>query len=137
MIDYLLDTGILVRHLRNDPGYIALTGQLSSEGVLSIASFTRFEILRGMRDYEQERTCDLLDSMESFPMNDQVADLAGELVRVWRKRGITLGEGDVIIAATALSQGLALVTTNARHFPMPELTVWDTDKTGNLNIYQR
>ena len=136
MIDFLLDTGILVRHLRNDPGYIALTSHLSSKGVLSIASFTRFEILRGMRDYEQERTYDLLDSMVSFPMNDQVADLAGKLIRVWRKQGITLGDGDVIIAATAISQELVFVTSNARHFPMPELTVWQADEDGNVSIYE-
>jgi predicted nucleic acid-binding protein len=30
---------------------------------------------------------------------------------------------DAIIAATAMTHGLTLVTTNARHFPMPEVSV--------------
>lgn len=40
--------------------------------------------------------------------------------------------GATVIAASALKAGLGLVTTNARHFPMPDLTIWQADETGNL-----
>jgi predicted nucleic acid-binding protein len=40
MADYLLDTGILIRHLRNRPGYRELMYRLAQEGRLYIASFT-------------------------------------------------------------------------------------------------
>jgi predicted nucleic acid-binding protein len=135
MTDHLLDSGILVRHLRNYPAYVALTNQLAELGQLYIATFTRFEIMRGMREHEAEGTCRLVDSMVNLPVNPSVADLAGELVRTWQARGIVLGEGDAIIAATAMCFDLDLVTTNGRHFPMPELVVWQTDEQGNLKRY--
>lgn len=132
MADHLLDSGILVRHLRNNLAYVVLTEQLAALGLLYIATFTRFEIMRGMRDREHEGTFRLVDSLINLPMNTSVADLAGELVRTWQARGTVLGEGDAIIAATAICFDLELVTTNARHFPMPELAVWQADEQGNL-----
>ena len=59
---YLLDTGILIRHLRNRPGYRELVQRLNQGGDLCISAFTRVEVLRGMRDHERERTFTLLDS---------------------------------------------------------------------------
>ena len=58
--------------------------------------------------------------------------MAGGLIRSWRERGVIIGDADAIIAASALKAGLGLVTTNAPHFPMPDLTVWQADETGNL-----
>jgi len=132
MTDHLLDSGILVRHLRNYPAYVTLTNRLAELGQLYIATFTRFEVMRGMREHETEGTYRLVDSMVNLPMNTVVADLAGELVRTWQTRGIVLGEGDAIIAATAVCFDLELVTTNGRHFPMPELAVWQADEQGNI-----
>jgi len=134
MADHLLDSGILVHHLRNYPAYVALTNRLAELGQLYIATFTRFEIMRGMRQHENEGTYRLVDSMVNLPMNMAVADLAGELVRTWQTRGIVLGEGDAIIAATALCFDLELVTTNGRHFPMPELNVWQADEEGKITL---
>jgi len=90
-----------------------------------------------MREHERTRTFDLLDSMRTTPVDHAIADQAGELIRSWRTQGITLGDADAVIAATAISLGLDLVTTNARHFPMPELAVWQVDEVGNLSRYQR
>jgi len=68
MDDHLLDSGILVRHLRNYPAYVALTNRLAELGQLYIATFTRFEIMRGMRQHENEGTYRLVDSMVNLPM---------------------------------------------------------------------
>ncbi len=46
MADYLLDTGILIRHLRNRPGYRELLHPLAQEGQLIIASLTRLEVIQ-------------------------------------------------------------------------------------------
>ncbi len=71
--------------------------------------------------------------MQTIPMIADIADLAGELIRSWRTRGVTIGEADAVIAATASHHKLTLVTTNARHFPMPELVVLQADEEGHLN----
>jgi predicted nucleic acid-binding protein len=64
----------------------------------------------------------------------EISDRAGELIRSWRTRGIILEDADAIIASTALNSGLALVTTNAKHFPMPDLVVYHADKYGKLTL---
>jgi predicted nucleic acid-binding protein len=130
MADYLLDTGILIRHLRNRPGYRELMYRLAQEGRLYIASFTRLEIVRGMRDHEREVTFALLDALRTHPLDAPTADLAGEMIRAWQRKGITLSGPDAVIAASAIRCGAVLVTTNPRHFPMRELTVMGVDEEG-------
>jgi predicted nucleic acid-binding protein len=130
MADYLLDTGILIRHLRNRPGYRELMYRLAQEGRLYIASFTRLEIVRGMRDHEREATFALLDALRTHPLDAPTADLAGEMIRAWQRKGITLSGPDAVIAASAIRCGAVLVTTNPRHFPMAELTVMGVDEEG-------
>lgn len=132
MSDHLLDTNILIRHFRETEGYDNLMEVLSGEGRLYISAITRLEIVRGMRDHEKVSTFDMLDSLQTIPMTTRIADLAGELIRAWRAQGVTISEADVIIAATAIRHEITLVTTNARHFPMPELVILQADNSGRL-----
>lgn len=134
---YLLDTGVLIRHLRNRGGYQELVRSLNRAGDLYISVFTRLEVLRGMRDHERERTYALLDSFSLQVIDRATADQAGEWIRAWQSRGIILGGPDAVIAASALQVGAALVTTNARHFPMPELAVFSVDEDGQMTPVNR
>jgi predicted nucleic acid-binding protein len=65
-----------------------------------------------------------LRSLEFYPVNWEIAQLAGDLFRIWRQKGHTLGLADVTIAAVALTHKLVLVTDNRKHFPMPELQLF-------------
>ncbi len=132
MTDLLFDSGILILHLRNQPGYKELTNRLMDEADTYISVMTRLEIVRGMRNRERTITFDLLNSFDSIPMNSEISDLAGKLIRSWRTRGVSLGNADAVIAASAIHHDLTLVTTNARHFPMSELTVLQADEKGLL-----
>jgi predicted nucleic acid-binding protein len=134
---YLLDSGILIRHLRNRTGYRELVQRLNRDGDLYVSAFTRVEVLRGMRDHERERTFALLDSFVTQVIDRTTADQAGEWLRSWQTRGIILGGPDVVIAASALQAGAALVTTHARHFPMPELIVLSVDEHGQITLADR
>jgi predicted nucleic acid-binding protein len=137
MADVVLDSGILIRHLRNLPGYPELVDRLADEGVIYISSFTRLEIVRGMRKYERSKTFRLLDSIVTVPMDSAIADYAGGLIFAWRAKGISLGDADAVIASTAVHLETDLITTNARHFPMPELIVWQADEVGQLELWER
>lgn len=132
MGDHLLDTGIIIRHLRDQAGYRDLMAGLAQEGDMYIASFTRVEVVRGMRQHEREATFRLLDSLMTHPLDSGTADLAGELIHTWRGQGITLHGPDAIIAASAIRTGATLVTTNPRHFPMKELSLLAADEEGQL-----
>jgi predicted nucleic acid-binding protein len=132
MSDYILDSGILIRHLRDYSGYPGLVKHLTDEARVYISAMTRPEIVRGLREPERRGTFALLNSLDTITVTSEIADLAGELIRSWRERGATIGDADAIIAASALHNALILVTTNARHFPMPELVVLQADEQGHL-----
>jgi predicted nucleic acid-binding protein len=134
MSDYLLDTNILILYLRKTPGYYELLDTLAADDTLYISAITRLEIIRGMRDREREATFDILDSLETIEISIEIADKAGELIRTWRTQGVVLEDADALIAATALEHGLALVTTNAKHFSMPDLVVYQADNLGKLTL---
>lgn len=135
MSDHILDTNILIRYLRKTKGYKDLMQEIGRRGWTYISAMTRLEIVRGMQDRERADTFDLLDNLETLPVTAGIADLAGELIRIWRGRDMILSDADSIIAATAINHGLTLVTTNAKHFPMPELTVLQADEQGNVTQY--
>jgi tRNA(fMet)-specific endonuclease VapC len=134
MSDYLLDTNILILCFRKIEGYRELLDTLAKDDALYISAMTRLEIVRGMRDHERKDTFNLLDSLETIDITIEIADKAGELIRSWRTKGMIIGEADAIIAATALNNDLALVTTNTKHFPMPDLVVYHADKHGKLTL---
>jgi len=134
MSEYLLNTNILILCFRKIEGYRELMDTLAKDDILYISTITRLEIVRGMREHERKDTFNLLDSMETIDVTIEIADKAGELIRLWRTKGMILGDADAVIAATALNNGLALVTTNERHFPMPDLVVYQADKYGKLTL---
>jgi len=136
MTDYLLDSGILILHLRKQPGYLDLMDNLAGEGELYVSAISRFETVRGMRDREKKATFALLDSLKTVGVTREIADQAGELVRSWKSRGKTFDDADALIAASALQHGLSLATTNPKHFPMPDLNILQADEQGNLSPYK-
>lgn len=137
MPEYMLDSGILIRHLRNYSGYPELVKRLTEESIVHISAMTCLEVMRGLREPERPGTFILLNSLDTIPMNSRIADMAGELIRAWRERGVTLSDADAIIAASALQNDLTLVTTNSRHFPMPELPILQADEEGHLTSVTR
>lgn len=132
MPKYVLDTTILISHLRDLPGYRSLLKRLAEAEEVGISPISRFEVIQGMRDHERPATLLLLNSLTLYPLDADTADLGGELVREWRSRGVTLTGPDALIAATALRHQASLVTTNVKDFPTPDLNVFTVDKQGTL-----
>lgn len=123
MTDYLLDTNILILHLREQAEVTALLTRWAKEGDIYISVVTRTEILAGMRPHEEERTMELLTSLKSLSVDEATADHAGHLIYQYARQGIQLSFPNALIAATALRHNLTLATTNPDHFPMPELNL--------------
>lgn len=121
MTDYLLDTNILIYQLRGNPTITNLLLDLNRQGALAISTITRTEILAGMRPPEEPVTLNLLNSLLNLPLASGIADRAGRLIYQYGRQGRQLTIADALIGATALEHRLTLVTTNAKHFPMPEL----------------
>lgn len=116
MAHYLLDTGLVLRHLRGQRRAVRLLSGLGKMGRLSVSAITRLEVHAGMQPDETYATNKLLSRFITYDMNRELADRAGDLIRESRDRHVSLSVPDAIIAATALIHGLALVTLNQADF---------------------
>jgi len=76
-----------------------------------------------MREKEKEKTDRFIESLYYFEVTREIAKLAGQLRRKYTKKGKTLSTTDVIVAATAITYGLTLITKNIKHYPFPELKI--------------
>ena len=116
MPHYLLDTGVLIRHLRGQRRTVRSLRALGRLGRLGIASITRLELHAGMFPDERFATQKLLARFVCLDLDREIADRAGDLVRESRVRGKLIGVPDAIIAATAMRHGMTLLTYNAADF---------------------
>ena len=122
MAEYLLDTTTIIDHLRGKKKVsfrlreIGLRGDTAGCCCINIA-----ETYAGMREKEKEKTDRFIETLYYFEVSREIAKLAGELRRKQIEKGKILATTDVIIAATAITYRLTLLTKNIRHYPFPEL----------------
>ena len=121
MADVLLDSDVLIWHLRGRDDVVRQVQDLSSRHRLGISVITRAEIFAGLRDKERKAVVEFLESCEAVPVDTAIADRAGEIVRTFRRKGVTLHLPDALIGASALERRIPLFTCNARHYPMDGL----------------
>ena len=113
---YLVDTNILVDVTRGSPEAADYLDALG--GNWSTSMITCLELLAGARTQRETTDLDLvLRGYRAIPPNDDISRRAYYLVKTYaRSHGLeTL---DALIAATALEEGLTLVTRNRKHFQM-------------------
>ncbi len=120
----LLDTNVLIDVLNGRRQRKQFVATLAREGhVLACCAVTVAEVYAGMRREEAGATEELFSGLEYFETSRPAAREAGRLKAAWSQRGHSLGLPDVLIAAVALENGLALATDNRKHYPMPELAL--------------
>lgn len=122
MADLLLDSDVVIWHLRGHASIVSRVVALSKQGRIGLSVITRAEIPQGMRESERKGTLAFLDACEHLPVDRAVSARAGEIVRSFRGRGVSLALPDALIAATALEAAIPLYTCNPRHFPQEGLT---------------
>lgn len=114
----LVDTSVLVDHLRGHPPAVQALRELVQSGRARVASvLTRTEILHGLPP-RQVHTWERLASVLTWlPVDLAIADRAGDLAQRYRKSHSTIDVVDHLIAATAEQHRAELWTRNVRHFP--------------------
>jgi len=115
----VLDTSVLIDHLRADPRAWGLLKRRAIAGdELWSVTPVRTEILAGMRAKEEARTVTLLEVLIWQPVTVEIADRAGELARRYLRSHAGVDTVDYLLAAAAQILKGELLTTNVRHFPM-------------------
>lgn len=117
----VIDTSILIDHLRGDPRARAVLSEAVEAGQRLAASvLTRIEVLAGMRPGEETATYRLLAIFDWVAVDEGIAERAGEMARRYLRAYPGIDLVDFAIAATAEILATPLWTRNIKHFPMVE-----------------
>ena len=122
----LIDTDVFImleRRGRNLEALAASAGLASDEQV-AVAAITASELLVGVQravtdDQRARREAfveAILDRMPVLPFDLKSARVHARLVTQLEKSGFRIGAHDLLIAATALTHGRAILTVNVREF---------------------
>jgi predicted nucleic acid-binding protein len=118
-VTVLVDTPVIVDHLRSDPRAVRLLGELfEHEERVWAATPTRTEILAGIRASEQASMEELFGLFTWIGIDVEIADAAGRLAHKYRSSHSGIDTTDYLIAAAAQSLDARLMTLNVKHFPM-------------------
>ena len=121
---YLLDTTVLIAHLRGDERARGLLLRLLDGGhSLGTSCVNVAEVERGIRPKEREAATDLLDRLRFLETTREAALRAGRYQAEFERRGRTIHTADALIAGTARAHGAVLLTDNVRDFRMRDLEV--------------
>ncbi len=124
MAQYLLDTTTIIDHLRGDRKVNFYLEEIGTRGdIVGCCCINITETYTGMKDKEKEKTDKFIESLYYFGVTKEIAKLAGKIKQKYVKKGKTIATTDVIIAATAITYGLILITKNVKHYPFSELVI--------------
>lgn len=117
----LLDTDILSAIMRRNPqGTERARLYLEQHRRFTFSVITRYEVLRGLLAKEAAKQLAAFDQLcttsRVLPVTDTIIVQAASIYADLYQRGELISDADILIAATAITHGLAVVTNNERHF---------------------
>ncbi len=122
---FILDTNICIYIINNKPKAVRKRFKQLNLNDIAISSITLFELNAGA--HKSERGKENLLRLEQFasliqvlPFDAKAAVQAGQLRQNLYKRGLPIGDMDLLIAAHALALEATLVSNNLREFERVE-----------------
>ena len=113
----VVDTCILIEHLRAKDKSSTKLFRISGEYDLYISSVVTYEVLMGAPTPEKKNEIkELTGGMTALPMTEEVAVKAAEIYQNLKKKNKIIGHHDILIAATCLVFELPVATSNKEHF---------------------
>ena len=120
---YLLDTNLVIDHLRSDDFSDKGFSEKYDGKELSISSISMAELVHGAhKSLRPRNNLNKLKSLIALP-NLNVLDFGeieayeyGKLLAELEKKGMVIGSMDVMIAATARVNGLTVLSRDKKHF---------------------
>jgi len=122
MSNYLLDSDIIIWHLRGRKEITEMLKDLQRSGLPACSAISALEVHLGVKTKEEEgKTNRFLESLKVFDVNMDIAKIAAQLIRDYKAKGVTMDIPDSIIASTCILHDLTLVTYNRKHYPISGL----------------
>jgi tRNA(fMet)-specific endonuclease VapC len=119
---YLLDTDWVIDHFNGIETITRRLEQFRPAGLaLSVISLAElYEGVHYSRDPARSRVVlsRFLVDVRVLPVDDEVCDVFGRERGKLRRQGRTVGDFDLLIAATCLRHDLEICTNNRRHFEL-------------------
>lgn len=123
---YLLDTNIVSEFVKARPNEQVLALYYARKNLCAIASVSWQEMIRGVKRMPEGKRRNRIQSfievlennIEVIPYDKFSAQICGEMQATAEKDGMTLPYYDSQIAATAISNGMVLVTHNTADFEL-------------------
>lgn len=121
---YLLDTNIVSEFFKKSPNQNVLELFEERRDLCAISAVTWQEIMYGVSKLPNGNRKDKItafaegirDNMEIIPYDDSAANICGQALSMFEKQGEPLPVCDTQIAATAIANGMVLVTHNTKDF---------------------
>lgn len=112
----LVDTSALIDYLLDGPVAPEVERLLTTHDAAASA-MSAFELLAGVKSSRHRlQREELLSLTQVLPVTKDIAIRAAELYTRLRADGITVHNEGLVIAATAVSADMPVLTANARHF---------------------
>ena len=117
----IVDTDILSAVMRKNPVVIPKArAYVSKYGQFTFSIITRYELLRGLKVKGATKQAIVFDRFCQknivLPLTDEIVVEAAEVYAELRERGELISDADILIGASALVHGFAVVTNNEHHF---------------------
>ena len=119
-MNYLIDTDMLIYSLRGKEEVLE-NFKIRRNNPKSMSVITYGELIYGAKKskYEEKNLAKVRRLVELFPVIDitpAIMETFGEIKAKLEKSGKIIDDMDLLIASTALSHNLILVTNNVKHF---------------------
>ena len=117
----LVDTDILSAIMRGNASATERARlYLETHRQFTFSTLTRYEVLRGLLAKKATRQLAAFDQLcatsRVLPLSDPIIVQGAVIYADLCQRGELISDADILIAATAITHGMAVVTNNEQHF---------------------
>lgn len=120
----LVDTDIIINHLKGHSRMGYRIEQLLAVGTLYVSGITIAEVWEGLSPTKRQPAEEILSQMKMAAVTAELGKHAGILVYNYGEKGITITTADAIIATTAIENNLEVVSHDKVFIKIKELNVY-------------
>ena len=121
MTKYALDTNIVTYYLKGNQTIIErVANETDNKNFIIIPPMVFYEIKRWLLTINSNKKLALFEVMCSLsgisPIDREILEVSSIIYSDLQKRGIAIGDNDILIAAYCIHHDFTLVTNNEKHF---------------------